>query len=202
MEKIGNVQKTPLPLTGSDARGDNYRFRTDSLFLELNTSKAVPVFTLTLEDKVKVGPITYPEGDLEESDVPRVYMAIRPIYMEYAYDPTEYAFAENVIGCWTHWELLMNSAKLAPYIEDWRKEAAVKRKSIAIRQIIEHSKIEGPSGLAAARWIAEEKWIERASVGKPTAHSKRLKNEMNALLSKEIEEDIKRLKLFEEQADG
>lgn len=198
MQTIGKIQKTPLPLSGSDARGDNYKFRTESLFLEYNNSKAVPVFTLTLEDKIKVGPVTGPEGDLAESDVPRMYMAIKPIYMKYAYDPTEYAFVENVIGCWAHWEIILNTNKLLPYIEDWRREAAVKRKSMAIRQIIEQSKQEGPSGLAASKWIAEEKWIEKSSVGKPTAHSKQLKNEMNALLSKEIEEDIKRLKMLEE----
>jgi hypothetical protein len=68
-------------------------------------------------------------------------------------DPTEYQAAIYLIGDWNHWKQLAEKSAVSVYIQDWRKELAVKLRSEAIAELVEQSK--SPKGTTAAKWLAE-----------------------------------------------
>lgn len=68
-------------------------------------------------------------------------------------DPTEYLPAIHLIGDWDHWNVLVRSYAVGPYILSWREELKVKLRALAIANIVKQA--QDPRGTAAAKWLAE-----------------------------------------------
>lgn len=182
-----------LPLSPSQRKTENNKYRIGSLFLEINTSfNLTPFFTLSSEDKVKTGRPVVQEGPVD-GDKERTYVSIKNLYMKYYYDPTEYQFVMNVLGDFKLWEAMSGNERLAPYIEEWRKEAEIKLRSEAIKEVVEVAKTEGAKGFTAAKWLAEAKWKSSGGAGRPKNREDATQNEIESKLSKEVELDIRRL---------
>lgn len=182
-----------LPLSPSQRKTDNNKYRVGSLFIEKNTSfNLTPFFTLSTDDKVMTGKPVLQEGPVDETNT-RVYLSMKNLYMKYYFDPTEYQFVMNVLGDYKLWETILANRTIRPYIEEWREEAEIRLRSEAIKEVVEVAKNEGAKGFTAAKWLAEAKWKGRTGAGRPKNRADASQNEIESKLSKEIESDLKRL---------
>jgi len=125
---------------------DNGIIRTKSLFYELSyVDPEFGLFTLKQED------IVMPNG--------RPVVALSKLYLALAtMDPTEYTFAISVFGSWEVWEKMQTTAPLKKPIEKWRREADVKRKSLAFESVIKEVQEGGRSSYSAAKFLINEEW--------------------------------------------
>jgi len=144
-----------MPSKYKDAQG---RFLTKALFKE----------TTTLEMRAKFSP----EFTLKEDDIPG-YKSMRSIYIKME-DPTEYAFAIEVLGSWEHWLKLVNSGWFKEHIDAWRSELDFKLKSRGYKQM---NKLAEDGNKDAARWLAEGKYNN-----KPTKRGRPSKEEVQGEL--------------------
>lgn len=117
-----------------DVRG---MWRTTSLFEE------------TCEDPAKYPPLY----TLQASDTSSC-VSLKQKYLELG-DFTEYTFATMYLGGWDHWLMIGDSFRLKPHIAKWRAELEMLVKSRAVAKIKDLSEGEGPSALAAAKWLTE-----------------------------------------------
>lgn len=127
------------------------RLATASLFYELNDydSKGVSVYSIGPED------IVLGDGSTR--------ISARKIYMEQA-DPTEYRAAIALLGDWRHWQVLVNSAKFKPVIEEWREELRTAIQSEAMAVIMDDAK-QNP---ISARWLVEQSAPKNIKRGRPS----------------------------------
>lgn len=187
------MNTSPFPLSPSSRKTANNKYRVSSLFLETNSSfNLTPFFTLSSEDKVMSGKPVLQEGPVD-GKTERRYVSAKQLYMKYYYDPTEYEFVTNIIGDFKLWDLLANNERIAPYVEEWRKEAEIKLRSEAIKEVVDVAKNEGAKGFTAAKWLAEGKWKTGSGAGRPKNRDDATENEINSKLSKEVERDLTRL---------
>jgi len=130
----------------SQLKTDNGIIRTKSLFYELSyVDPEFALFTLKEEDMVM------PNG--------RPIVALSKLYLAFAtMDPTEYQFAISVFGSWEVWEKMQLTAPLKKPIEKWRREAEVKRKSLAFESVIKEIQEDGRSSFTAAKFLINEEW--------------------------------------------
>lgn len=82
----------------------------------------------------------------------------RKVYVE-TEDPTGYTAAAKLMGNWEHWLLLAANPVFAAHLAEWNKEVEIRLRSKAVKQMIKHSST--PSGVAAAKWLAEGGFVER-----------------------------------------
>ncbi len=81
------------------------------------------------------------------------------LYMLHAVDdPSEVTFVEEVFGDMYFWQKLSESPWFGPILEEWRHFAAVKRKQVAFKAIIDEVKTKGRSSFTAAKYLIEEPW--------------------------------------------
>lgn len=182
----------------SSPRSGNNKFRTNSLFLEYNTTD--PQLCLGPEDAVHDGKV-----------IPSLYK----YYMLLA-DPTEYKVAIKVLGSWKHWEaLLKNTTLVEKYISKWREELDLKLRADGVNAIIDIATDEGGDVSAAqkfqaAKWLADRGWLEvteGSKRGRPPKDNspELLKEEVRS--KRDISKDMKRLgialvKSADSNADG
>lgn len=96
----------------------------------------------------------------------KTYVSLKKVYMDYNHVPgLEYDFANDHLGGWVHWNKLVDSPKLKPYIESWREELEIKIRAASVKEVIKVSKSE--KGFQAAKWIAEGGY-EPKTAGRPT----------------------------------
>lgn len=164
-------------------KDDQNRWRTRSLFLEMNPdeSKYKSLFTLGDEDK---------DGRI----------SVRKVYMN-ADDPTEYIVASSLFGGMELWNHLISLDWFKSYVDLWREELHAKIRAEAIQVVRETAETGDPSAaqLNAAKWLATLEWDgnkpakETAKrVGRPPKHNPEQKlNE--ALKDLETEKDFLRL---------
>ena len=126
---------TPVPLIPIDLsqfKDSIGRYRTVSLFLELNDDKKFPSY-YTLKDRDYKG-----------------HTSLRRMYMEMM-DLEEYAFAQKAFGSWDHWQKMINNYWFKPIINEWRKELQLKLSSEQFAHIRTLAKRNDAIGLSAAR---------------------------------------------------
>lgn len=82
----------------------------------------------------------------------------RKKYVELA-DPTGYQAAMELLGDWEHWLLIIKSPSFAPHLAQWNVELEIKLRSEGIKQLLKQCKL--PTGISAAKWLAEAGFIER-----------------------------------------
>lgn len=129
-------------------------FRTKALFYEMTMAdKSSVVFTLKPQDHLG-------------------YPSLKKLYLE-ARDPTEYVFANTVLGGWEHWQKLLECDWFVPYITIWREELELLLKAEAYKSIHnEASEIGSKNRFSASRYILEayDRFTngKRATKGRPT----------------------------------
>lgn len=169
----------------SDLKDDMGRYRTQSLFWELrfkdDSDKYSPIFSLKDYDLEKEG-TTYP--------------SLKQIYMSYDHIPGfEYEFAMDVFNSWDHWNKLANDTvpNIKNTIKEWREELDIKLKAQAIKALIQTSRIDDSKGFNAAKYLADRGYAP--SRGRPSKEEVEREKKVQAGVSKELEEDMKRLGL-------
>ncbi len=164
-ESIGTTGKPLL----KDSKND---WRTMSIFLEHNVTKMESVWTLK----------PYPSKGLPSA---------HELYLEIA-DPTEYAFANALLGSWAHWQRLLECNWFLPYVEAWRDELEIKLRSEAVQNINTISKGSSPGALNASRWLAEKGWSEKKR-GRPSKQDIASERRKQAAISSEVASDLERI---------
>ncbi len=154
--------------------------RTKSLFYELAYDNSeFAVFTLK-------------EQDSETSDG-RPLMSFSKTFIELTVDdPTEVTFADEMFGSWEVWDKIRNSDKrIVSKLQGWRREADVRRKSIALQTIVQEVRSQGRSALTAAKYLIDEPWnIKDGRKTRPEARE----TASEAFERVGASEDVKRLK--------
>ena len=152
-----------------DSKND---WRTLSVFLETNVTQMTPEWSLK--------PYT-------SKGLPSAH----ELYLEIA-DPTEYAFANVLLGSWAHWQRLLECNWFLPYVEAWRDELEVKLRSEAVQNINAISKGSSPGALNASRWLAEKGWSEKKR-GRPSKGEVASERRKQAAISQEVAADLERI---------
>lgn len=91
----------------------------------------------------------------------------KDVFME-CRDPSEYAPAMELLGCWDHWQDVRNHVLIKPHVEKWQAELEIKLRSEAIAQMKIHAK--QPGGTAAAKWLADKGYAQegvKKALGRP-----------------------------------
>lgn len=124
-------------------------FLTKALFFEMTgADKSTVIYTLKDEEH---------EG----------FPSLREAYLS-CEDPTEYIFANDYLGGWSHWEKLLKCTWFKPYIKRWRHELELKIKSDALRRIKAESKTDSKNAFTANRFLLEKGWTEKNTKGRPS----------------------------------
>jgi len=142
--------------------------RTSSLFVEKAALERKPFLSLRAQHQTETG------------------ISLRDYFIHYTInDPTETVFAEEVFGEWRFWENLLKCKWFTPYVEDWRREADIKRKAMAFQAILKEIKEDGRSSFTAAKYLIEEPWKEKTKASK--AKTKETTKEAYNSISSDIE---------------
>jgi len=175
-----------MPLyDSSDFKTTNGITRTRSLFWELDYDGEDALFTIKDEECV------HPRSN-------RTLVPIGKLFIELTVeDPTEYSFAEAVFGSWDAWDKISSGDKrIQANVERWRREADVRRKSLAFATLLQEAKKDGKSSFTAAKYLLEDGWKKpdgRTTDGrKERAQTRETAEE--AFRRSALEEDIQRLK--------
>ena len=145
-------------------------WRTQSLFFELNkTNMDDAVFSLKQYDLIKPN---------------KTYPSLYLLYMQYN-DPTEYQFATEVLGSWSHWQKMLNNKQIREKVEEWRAEVEVRMMSDSIKNMVRAGR-EGVKGIAANKYIMEKGWLKRA--GRPSKEEVEREKKVMLKFDKELDE--------------
>jgi hypothetical protein len=146
---------------------------TRSLFKETAKAGDTPIMSL---------------GRFPKADVVQLF----PIYLELAADdPSEYEFAIHVFGTYGQWQLIADSAWMKPYIEEWRQEADVRRKSTAFRRIHEEVTAGERSAYTAAKYLIEEPWKDKRN-----PKTKEISQTTSTQAAEGVKDDVLRMSAF------
>lgn len=126
-----------------DFIGDNGKILSKSLFYELSFNDSDRTL-FTLKDTEVNGFVSFPK-----------------LYLQYTEDdPTEWTLATEVFTSWAIWETISKTAGLKPYVEELRKQNAIRQKSKAIKSIIKES-VDGKNSFAASKLLLEKDLTDR-----------------------------------------
>jgi len=103
-------------------------------------------------------------------------------------DPSEGSFAEAVFGDVSYWLRVREYKEFKPFVEEWRKEADILRKSKAFKAIIKEVEEEGRNSYAASKYLIEEPWKGTTKAAKTKA------KETATKAYNTVSDDYKRLK--------
>lgn len=125
-----------------------------------------------------------------------VYPSLGRIYLEEE-DPTEYAFAEKYLGGYPHWEKLVASPMIRPYIDDWRNRLDLQLRAKAFNRIrVKASDPDDKEAFQANKFLLSNQWrgtSSKAGVGRPT--KAKIKEEADRLVKEQsvYDEDFERI---------
>lgn len=147
---------------------------TQSLFLEIGYEEDKAIFTLKDDDHEYKG---------------NTYYSLKKLFIEME-DPIEYAFANEYLLGWSHWQRLNNNKALTKHFQEWREELELSLRSQGARAIIDQAADE--KGFQAAKWLNEKGWDKRQA-GRPSKNEKLKEERMQARLDDEFAGDVVRL---------
>jgi|SRR6478609_834378 len=110
-------------------------------------------------------------------------------------DPTGYLWAMTYLGDYNHWERLMRTPWFPEVFEEWRRRLAIKQQSEAIAKIRAISETSGPQALAAAKYLAEQGWLPKATKGRPTKEQVAAELKKETKVQQELLDDADRIGL-------
>jgi len=153
--------------------------KTQALFLELNGwDSEEAVYTLGDEDVVR--------------DNGKHIYSIRKLYVEMG-DVHEYNFATTYFASWKHWNKMLDSPRVRPYIDDWRAELAAKIQSDNLKRM---QTMAADGDKQAVRYLADRGW-EGAPVpkkrGRPSKEEVAGELKQSAREAQRIEDDFNRI---------
>ena len=115
-------------------------------------------------------------------------LSLKKRYLAVA-DPTEYEFAIQELGGWSHWKAMLDSPPILKEVEIWREELEIKIRSEAISQMAIHAK-EG--SYQASKYLADKGWDLRKA-GAPSKAEKAGQKKTDRKLAAVITADAQRL---------
>jgi hypothetical protein len=147
---------TPAPedtgLAAPPYRAENGRFLTEALFWE------------TSRDRVKYPPVfTLKDHDHEGC------RSMKAEYLRVA-DPTEYEFALEVLGSFSHWKTLASLVWFQPHLAEWRDELDLSLRAAgarSAREILNSKTASEAARLQAAKFLTEKGYNKKATKGRP-----------------------------------
>lgn len=156
--------------------------RTKTLFYELSYDN--PEFVV----------FTLKEQDAETTSGQKL-LSLQRLFVDHTVDdPSEYNFAQHVFGSWDIWERLCSAPQLAKHIDSWRREADVKRKSLAFSAVVDEVTNRGKGALSAAKFLIDEPWKLKNAPDKRAAKKDIRETAEEAFERDALKEDLKRLK--------
>lgn len=114
-----------------------------------------------------LGPKDHPSGK---------YINLHKAYLDME-DATEWDFAHKYFANWEHWTMICNSPRIAPYIENWRRELEIKLRSRALKEIVNVAQEGGNRAFEANKFLVSSGWLsadekkETKKRGRPTKES-------------------------------
>lgn len=82
----------------------------------------------------------------------------KEVYIELC-DPTGYKAAMELIGDWSHWQLLVSNPIFKEHLDEWNLEVETKIKSAAIEELKSQSTLA--TGTSAAKYLAEKGYAKK-----------------------------------------
>lgn len=110
-------------------------------------------------------------------------------------DPTGYMWAMEYLGDYNHWERLMRTPWFPEVFKEWNRRLGIVLQAEALQKIQEVARTDGPQAIAAAKYIAEQGWLPKATKGRPSKAQveEAVKHEAKAV--KELNDDAARIGL-------
>lgn len=179
-------QSPSLPIQEKYFRTDDFipQWRVKSLFFELDGGdRTYTIFTLKNKPIECQGVTLY---------------SFHNLYMQYCVtDPTEVSFVDAVFdGNFTYFQRIHDNSSVRGYLEEYRMEAAIRRKSAAFKTIVAEASSDSKGATAAAKYIIDEPWATkdaRTTDGRKKRAEAR-ETAAQAFEDASIQEDIKRLR--------
>ncbi len=104
-------------------------------------------------------------------------------------DPTGYAWAQEYLQSWEHWEKLMQSSWFEQAYEGWLREYKMKLRSEAVGIITKIAQEGSQQALQAAKYLASAEW-EKPATGRGRPSKEEMKGELaRAVKQYEYEQD-------------
>lgn len=98
------------------------------------------------------------------------YVSLKKLFVDHVVpDPSEATFAQVVFNDVGYWLRVRELKDLKPYIDAWRKEADVIRKSKAFKAMVEEVETNGKSAFSASKYLIEEPWKGRSAQARKTS---------------------------------
>ena len=149
------------------------RFLTSALFFETKTEGFDPVFSLK---------------DYDNNGC----KSMKLLYLKVG-DPTEYAFAMQVLGSWQHWQKLCRVKQFNKIFNEWREELEIKLRSEGLSAIRATANDDSSKGqLQAAKYLADKGWAEKKR-GAPSQAEKAAEVKKQARIISEVDDDFSRI---------
>ena len=133
---------------------------------------------------------TLKEEDFTDPDTGKFYKSARKMYIEIQ-DPTEYDFAMQLLGSWSHWKALCKVSWFKEHLNEWREELEIKLRSKAIKAMVSTAIHEGSKGTTAAKYVASKGWEDNR--GRPSKASVDKQARIQNRIHDEVDEDIERM---------
>lgn len=162
-------------------RDSNGKYRTKSLFREtydknLDPSLYLPVFVLHERDS---------------DGLP----SLRRLYLSHN-DPGEYSFAEDILGSYRHWQVLVDLQWFQPHLAEWRRALDAKVRSEAVIELVRISKsMDEAKALQAAKWLAEGSFRLPQEKGRPSTQQVDANTKLELQVKSVLQEDAERMGL-------
>lgn len=168
------------PNTTNKFKDITSRWRTMSLFFEYRRGE-IPLYSLSPEEK-----------KLEVDGKILTFPSLHKIYLGYNHVPGyEYDFANEWLGGWAHWQLMLKNKLINPYFAVWREEMEIKLQASGFYSMINMSK--DPKGFAAAKYLADRGW--KGMRGRPSTEEIESTKKAMALATSAVEDDMQRMGL-------
>mgnify|MGYP005848278509 CR=1 FL=1 len=154
-----------------DFLNDANRYKTRALFKEICQPGDEPIFSWSRNKD-------------------NGYINIRQLFIDLTVDdPSEATFAETICSDIGWWEEVRNCYWIQSQLKEWRKVAAIKRKSKAFKSIVKEIEEGGRSSFTAAKYLIEEPWVD-----KRTKQAREDSKETTKEAFDQVSKDVERLK--------
>lgn len=132
-----------------------------------------------------------------QRDHTELALSLYKLYMHDFADPTEYVFAEEVLGEWEHWETLADSHFMREYIDKWREELKVQELSKLYARLQQDAlNPDSRTSTSTAKFLVDK--LEKTAgvkVGRPKGSKKKQETtRTKPVVLSSFEEDYERIK--------
>ena len=153
-------------------RNDQGLYYTQVLFYEMtNSDKSTVLYTL--KDQEHMG-----------------YPSIKQLYLEME-DITEYEFANEYFGGWSHWLKLQKSQWFREHLSQWREELELKIKARALHAVRRKAQSTDKDAFSANKYLLEKGYETKKTSSNPVGRVSKERIKEEALRLKEEEDSVR-----------